>query len=90
MYKFVNGLSPEIMSSIFHVKESNKYSLRNVYEPYSLNPRTVKYGTETISYLAPKIWSILIQTIKENTYIYSVKTKLKTGKPIYEKITIFD
>ena len=90
MYKFVNGLSPEIMSSIFHVKESNKYSLRNVYEPYSLNPRTVKYGTETISYLAPKIWSILLQTIKENTYIYSVKTKLKTGKPIYEKITIFD
>ena len=42
MYKFVNGLSPEIMSSIFHVKESNKYSLRNVYEPYSLNPKNSK------------------------------------------------
>ena len=58
--------------------------------PTVLTPRTVKYGTETISYLTLKIWSILLQTIKENTYIYSVKTKLKTGKPIYEKITIFD
>ena len=54
IYKFVNGLSPEIMNSAFNLKENNGYSRRNVYELYSRNPRTVKYGTETISYLAPK------------------------------------
>ena len=32
IYKFVNGLSPEIMRSVFHVKETNRYCLRNVYE----------------------------------------------------------
>ena len=53
IYKFVNGLSPEKMNSVFNLKENNRYSLRNVYELYSRNPRTVKYGTETISYLAP-------------------------------------
>ena len=53
------------MNSVFHLKENNQYSLRNVYEPYSCNPGTVKCGTETISYLAPKIWSIVPQTIKE-------------------------
>ena len=42
IYKFVNGLSSEIMSSVFYLKENNRYSLRNVYELYSRNPRTVK------------------------------------------------
>ena len=77
IYKFVNGLSPEIMNSVFNLKENNRYSLRNVYELYSRNPRTVKYGRETISYLAPKIWSIVTQTIKESTSVFSFKTKKK-------------
>ena len=81
IYKFVNDLSPEIMNSVFNLKENNRYSLRNVYELYSRNPRTVKYGTETISYLAPKIWSIVPQTIKENTSLYSFKIKIRKWKP---------
>ena len=81
IYKFVNGLSPEIMNSVFNLKENNRYSLRNVYELYSRNPRTVKYGTETISYLAPKVWSIVPQPIKESTSIHSFKTKIRKWKP---------
>ena len=42
IYKFVNGLSPEIINSVFHLKENSRYSLRNVYELYSRTPRTVK------------------------------------------------
>ena len=80
-YKFVNGLSPEIMSSVFHLKENNRYSLRNVYELYSHNSRTVKYDTEAISYLASKIWSIVPQTVKECTSIYFFKTKIRKWKP---------
>ena len=53
IYKFVNDLSPEKMNSVFHLKENNRYSLKNIYELYSRKPRIVKYGTETISYLAP-------------------------------------
>ena len=30
-YKFVNGFPPEIMTSVFHLKE-NRYSMRNVVE----------------------------------------------------------
>ena len=69
------------MNSVFHLKENNQYSLRNVYEPYSCNPGTVKCGTETISYLAPKIWSIVPQTITENTSLYSFKRKIRKWKP---------
>ena len=53
------------MNSIFHLKENNRYSLRNVYEFYSRNPRTVKYGIETMSYFVQKIWSVVLQIIKE-------------------------
>ena len=81
IYKFVNGLSPEIMNSMFNLNENNQYSLRNVFELYSRNPRTVKYGKETISYLAPKIWSIVPQTIKEGTSLYSFKAKIRKWKP---------
>ena len=81
IYKFVNGLSPEIMNSMFNLKENNRYSLRNVYELYSRNTRTVKYGTETISYLAPKVWSIVPQPIKESTSIHSFKTEIRKWKP---------
>ena len=28
IYKFVNGLSSEIMNSVFYLKENNRYSLR--------------------------------------------------------------
>ena len=79
IYKFVNGLSPEIMNSVFNFEKNNRYSLRNVYEPYSRNARTVKYGNETISYLMPKIWSIVPQTIKETTPVHSFKKKKKKG-----------
>ena len=77
IYKFMNGLSPEIMNSVFNLRENNRYSLRNIYELYSRNPRTVKYGTETISHLAPKVWSIVPQPIKESTSTHSFKTKIR-------------
>ena len=81
IYNFVNGLSSEIMNSVFHLKEYNRYSLRNVYQLYSRDLRTVKYGMEIISYLAPKIWSIVPQTITESTSVYSFKTKIRKWKP---------
>ena len=39
---------------MFHFKESNRYRLKTEWKVYSRNPRTVKYGTETILYLASK------------------------------------
>ena len=81
IYKFVNCLSPEIMNSVFNLKENNRFSLRNVHELSSRNPRAVETGTETISYLAPIIRSIVPQTIKESTSIHSFKTKIRKWKP---------
>ena len=57
IYKFLNGLSPSFLNNVFHKNISNSYDLRNHKELYSRNPKTVGYGTETVSYIAPKIWS---------------------------------
>ena len=54
VYKFVNGLSPPIMSDLFTIRE-NPYNLTNFQTLYSSNERTVvKFGMETITYRAPK------------------------------------
>ena len=45
IFKYLNRLSPPIMNEVFQVKPPAPYS----------------YGTESISFLSPKIWSIVPQ-----------------------------
>ena len=75
-YKFLQGLSPPLMNEIF-VERNNNYSLRgnNVLTRQRVN--SVRYGTETVSFLAPKIWDILPKDIKdsESLDIFKIKNK---------------
>ena len=54
IYKFLHGLSPAIMGDIVKLNRPPTYNLRTRQELYSRNPKTVRYGTENISFLAPK------------------------------------
>ena len=72
LYKFFHGLSPSIMKNVFHL---------NTNIPYSRNPKTVKYGTETISYLAPKIWSLVTNAIKSSKSLDVFKSKIRQWEP---------
>ena len=82
MFKFLNGLSPPIVNKVFQVKQSATYSLRDKNELYNKNPETVTYGTESISFLASKIWSIVPQEIKNYKSLDSFKKSIKKWKPI--------
>ena len=64
-YKFLEGLSPPLMNEIF-LKRNNNYSLRgnNVLTRRRVN--SVRYGTETLSFLNSKIWDILPKDIKDS------------------------
>ena len=70
IYKFLNGLSPSFLNNVFHKNISNSYDLRNHKELYFRNPKTVRYRTETVSYMAPKIWSKVLETIKMSSSIF--------------------
>ena len=56
IYKFLHNLSPCIMNNIFKVNQTIPYDLRKRSVLQSRNPNSVKYGTENVSYIAPKIW----------------------------------
>ena len=55
MYKVKNELAPMINANVFTTIPENHYNLRN-YNGFKLPfARTVYHGTESISYLGPKI-----------------------------------
>ena len=66
--------SLSFLNNLFHKKISKIYDLRNHKELYSRNPKTVRYGTETVSYMASKIWSKVPETIKMSSPLESFKT----------------
>ena len=78
------------MKNVFHLNTNILYSLSSRSELYSKNP-TVKYGTETTSYLAPKIWSLVSNAIKSSKSLDVFKSKKRQWGPItlvaYVRIT---
>ena len=74
---------------MFHLKDSNQYSLGNECEQCCCKPRNLKYSTETNLYLAPEIWSIVFKTLKENTstdYFLKKKKENRLSMPDLQEI----
>ena len=82
MYKVVNGGSPEIMKEIFRIREENGYNLRhqNTFTHPIVN--SVYNGTETVSFLGPKIWELIPTEIKELVSLNGFKKAIKKWKPV--------
>ena len=59
MYKAENELAPTITANIFGTMPENHYNLRNYNDFRIAFARTVYHGTESISYLGPKIRDII-------------------------------
>ena len=68
------------MNEIFTVKENARYHSKQAF--VTRNVRTVHHGTETLSYLGPKIWLILPNDIKKSTTLQEFKAKIKRWKPV--------
>ena len=77
MYKILNGLSPDIMQDIFEIKR-NYYNTRNAPAFSSRNIKTVRYGLQTISYMAPKIWDLAPKELKQVTTMNEFRPKSKS------------
>ena len=77
VYKYLNGLSPDIMSDIFNLRE-NTYNLRNVHIFESQNPRTKKFGLDSIAYRASQLWKNVPEEIRNSTSL-PVSEKNKEG-----------
>lgn len=63
MFKVKNNLFPMIMEDIF--KFTKPYYNTSKANPLSRhNVKTVNHGTETISFLGPKIWDLIPDNLK--------------------------
>ena len=75
LYKIINNQSPELLSNIFPVSCGNKCNLRSANVFQARNVHTVRYGTETLSFLAPKVWALVPEDIKNAPTVELFKKK---------------
>ena len=55
IFKFLHNLSPSVINNIFKTNQTVSYDVRKRNVLQSRNPSSVRYDTDTISYIAPKI-----------------------------------
>ena len=80
MYKIKNDLSPLIVTELFEQRNEH-YNLRKNSQ-FTIPPiRTMYHGSESISFLGPKIWNVLPDRLKNVNTIEAFKMKIKKWKP---------
>ena len=79
IYNFQAGLKPLIMSDLFVTRENN-YNLRNFQKLESSLKRTVKFGTETISYRGSQIWNLVLERLRTLETFNKFKKEIKSWK----------
>ena len=77
MFKSYNNLSPNIVNDIFEHNRAT-YNLRNRNFNRSRKVNSVYNGTESLSYLGPKIWDLVPIEIKQSENLNIFKKKIKT------------
>ena len=81
IYKALHDLSSSLMTEIFTVKDTG-YKLRGDNKLISDTIKTVNYGKETISYLAPKIWELIPEEIRNSCSLTIFKGHIRAWIPI--------
>ena len=81
MYKVANGIAPEIMNEIFRLRNDQYYDLRHTSQFIIPHVNTVFNGSESASYLGPKIWELIPSEIKEECSLSRFKKEIKKWKP---------
>ena len=80
MFKVFKGLAPEIISNLFEIN-TNSYNLRNKSYFKIPNVHTVYNGTESISFLGPKLWNILPDDLRMCKTLEVFKSRIKSWIP---------
>ena len=81
VYKIKNNLSPLIITELFEQKNEQHYDHRKNSQFIIPPTKTVYHGSESISFLGPKIWNILPDRLKNAYSIEAFKMLTKKWKP---------
>ena len=81
MYKISKNLSPFIVTEIFQ-ERTVSYNLRSDNSFASRHVNSVYHGTESLSFLGPKIWELVPSEIKQSENLEIFKNKIKQWIPL--------
>ena len=81
MYKVKNEIAPMITANVFTRMPENHYNFRHRSDFIVPFARTVYHGTESISYLGPKIWDIVPSELKKAQSLNSFKKSIRKWAP---------
>ena len=76
VYKYLNGLSPDVMSEIFKLRE-NTCNLRNLRIFESQNPRAKMFGLDSIAYRASQLRKNVSDEIRNSNSLRIFKKEIK-------------
>ena len=79
-FKVLHGISPPLLNEVF-VERNCNYNLRGNNFLKRRRVNSVRYGTESVSFLAPKIWDTLPKEIKNSERLNAFKAKIKNWVP---------
>ena len=80
IFKVYKNLSPAITADLFHVRQNN-YNLR--HDSYFVIPniKSMYHGTESLSNVGPRIWTLIPDKLKKLVDIHTFKKEIKKWKP---------
>ena len=76
----LHGLSPPLFNEVF-MERNCSYNLQGSNFLNRRRVNSVKFGTESVSFLAPKIWDILLKEIKKSETLNAFNAKIKNWVP---------
>ena len=68
IFKVMQGISPPLSNEVFVQRQCN-YELRGNNFLERRRVKSARYGTESISSLAPKMWEILPNEVKDPKFL---------------------
>ena len=80
IYEVMQWISPPLLNEVFEPRQCN-YELRRNNFLERRKVKSVRYGTESILSLAPKIWDISPNEIKDSDNLQIFKSKVKNWVP---------
>ena len=81
IFKIQNNLAPPIMKEVLTMNDPAYYFRSESSHFKQRNFKTTKYGLQSISYLAPRIWDLIPTNIKKSKTLQEFKTQIKSWYP---------
>ena len=76
MFKVYTEQGPDILQDVCPLNSQPEYNLRNKTHFATRSIRTVYYGDNSLRYLGPKLWEIILSDIKGTESVEVFKNRI--------------